>query len=131
MIYKFKRQHEDTLKKVLKEIKIIDPNNDLSKLDWDEAWVEVEWKATVEIFFDSKNLDQKKKKNINGILTSIDKLIEYIYGWWREDVYNFAYNLVSDMKDLNHIFVYKIIFYKGDNIVKEFDVIKEKPLFKS
>ena len=133
MIYKFKRQHEDTLKKVLKEIKIINPNNDLSKLDWDDAEIIIEWKTNTVIAIDNydENMDPHRKEFINGLLSDTGTLIDYIYDSWENDESTLAIDLLNEMAEPNHIFQWKITFYKAGNIIREFDVIKQKPRFKS
>jgi len=133
MIYKFKRQHEDTLKKVLKEIKIINPNNDLSKLDWDDAEIKIEWKTNTVIAIDNYDEDEDPylKEFVNGLLSDTGKLIDHIYDTWESDLSNLTTDLLNEMAEPNHILEWKIIFYKAGNIIREFDVIKQKPQFKS
>jgi hypothetical protein len=133
MIYKFKRQHEDTLKKVLKEIKVTDPNNDLSKLDWDDAEIKIEWKTSTAIAIVNYNKDEDPylKEFVNGLLSDTGKLIDHIYDSWESNVSNLAINLLNEMAEPNHILEYKITFYRAGKVIREFDVIKQKPRYKS
>lgn len=124
MIYKFTRQHEGTLKKVLNEIKVNNPARiDIAELDWEEAMIIAQVTVELKTYFEYPQRDFE--------IASLNKILS---GDSDEFLNRFSYNspdfwdMMESVEDKDLLDL-KLILYLANREEKIIDLRKTKVIY--
>jgi len=131
MIYKFKRQHEDTLKKVLNEIKVTPPNVNLYEIDWDNAIITATIKINISVWYyrDYISFDDISDEGILNDITSFQEILSKNLNTFTSraidplDIRQYEDKIWDGVDE--GVLEWKLYLSKGNEDIAEFDLLSK------